>query len=76
MKKKKIIPPVQKQKQKVKKEVKVEEVQKNFETTDRILVDKLLAKGFTLKTVASPQGDRKDKLYIFNETETKVREVL
>ena len=76
MKKKKIIPPVQKQKQEAKKEVKVEEAQKNFETTDRILVDELLAKGFTLKTVASPQGDRKDKLYIFNETETKVREVL
>ncbi len=67
--------------QKIKEVIKPKETVKSpepkcFETTDKVIVDKLMAKGFTLKTVIRPQGDRLNKLYVFNETEEQAKGVL
>ena len=51
-------------------------VEKPFETTDKALAYKLVEKGYKLKEVVSPAGARLLKLYIFIDTETKIREVL
>jgi gamma-glutamyltranspeptidase len=41
---------------------------KNFETTDKQLAYKLSERGHKVKSVKSPFGDRKEKLYIFHES--------
>ncbi len=68
-----------KKKKVVKKKVVEEKAKKEpklFETIDVKLAYKLGGMGFKVKTVLSPTADRKKKLYIFNETEKKIKEVL
>lgn len=59
-----------------KEEVKKKPRPKNFETTDLDLVYKLTGMGYKLREVKSPFGDRREKLYIFIDSEEKIKEVL
>ena len=47
---------------------------KPFETTDKVLTQRLVAMGFHLKETRSPFGERLNKLYVFSETEQQVKE--
>ena len=60
------------------KEVVVEnkDVDKGFETTNREQAFLLVEKGFCVLETRSPTADRKEKLYIFKETEKQVKEAL
>lgn len=62
-------------KKSVKKVLKKEELNL-FKTTDLKLVYKLQGLGFIVKTVVSPKHDMPKKLYIFNESEKKIKEAL
>jgi hypothetical protein len=68
-----------KKKKVVKKKVVKKKVVKEptlFVTTDVKLAYRLGGMGFKVKTVLSPNADRKKKLYIFNDTEKKIKEAL
>ena len=63
-------------------DVKKEEVvvdkntEKRFETTDKQAAYLLASKGFHVLETKSPTAERKEKLYIFEETEKQVKEAL
>lgn len=58
------------------KDIQKDDEDKNLETTDKETAYKLVSKGFHVLEVKSPTADRKEKLYVFKETEKQAREAL